>query len=40
MSGFPAVRRESRQQRRLNSAETHPFDVIDTAINREEIGKM
>ena len=39
MSGFRAVRRESRRQRRLNSAATHPFDVIDTAIDREEIGK-
>ena len=33
------MRRESRRQRRLNSAATHPFDVIDTAIDREEIGK-
>ena len=39
MSGFRAVRRESWRQRRLNSAATHPCDVIDTAIDWEEIGK-
>ena len=39
MSGFRAVRPESRRQRRLNSAATHPFDVIDTAIGWEEIGE-
>ena len=29
----------NRRQRRLNSAATHPFDVIDTAIDREKIRK-
>ena len=38
-SGFRTVHRESRRQRRLNSAATNPFDVIDTVIDREEIGK-
>ena len=33
------MRRESQRQRRLNSAATHPFDVTDTAIDWEEIGK-
>ena len=36
-SGFRAVRRESRRQRPLNSATTHPCDIIDTAIDWEEI---
>ena len=38
-SGFRAVRPEGRQQRRLNSPTTHPCDVIDTAIDWEEIGE-
>ena len=38
-SGFRAVRREIRRQRHLNSATTHPCDVIDTAIDWEEIEK-
>ena len=33
------MRRESRRQRRLNSAATHPFNVIDTAIDWQEIAK-
>ena len=38
-SGFRASRRESWRQRRLNLAATHPFDVINTAIDCQEIVK-
>ena len=38
-SAFQAVRRESQRQRILNSAATHPFDAIGTAIDWEEIGE-